>query len=71
VTCLRKMMLEGLQRRNYTESTIRHYIRAVEDFSRRFLCDAGRSIRSLPPMAGGSIEGTHECVAGPNGQAVG
>jgi site-specific recombinase XerD len=30
------MMLEELQRRNYAESTIRSYIRIVEDFSRRF-----------------------------------
>jgi integrase/recombinase XerD len=36
VTHLRKMMLEELQRRNYAETTTRHYIRAVEDFSRRF-----------------------------------
>jgi integrase/recombinase XerD len=36
VTHLRKMMLEELQRRNYAESTIRSYIRIVEDFSRRF-----------------------------------
>jgi integrase/recombinase XerD len=36
VTCLRKMMLEELQRRNYAETTIDCYIRAVEDFSRRF-----------------------------------
>src|SRR5271169_6164702 len=30
------MMLEELQRRNYSESTTRYYLRAVEDFSRRF-----------------------------------
>jgi site-specific recombinase XerD len=30
------MMLEELQRRNYAETTIDCYIRAVEDFSRRF-----------------------------------
>jgi site-specific recombinase XerD len=36
VTRLRKMMLEELQRRNYAQNTIRHYLRAVEDFARRF-----------------------------------
>jgi integrase/recombinase XerD len=36
VTHLRKMMLEELQRRNYSETTTRCYIRTVEDFSRRF-----------------------------------
>jgi site-specific recombinase XerD len=30
------MMLEELQRRNYTENTTRSYIRTVEDFARRF-----------------------------------
>src|ERR1035438_10478537 len=30
------MMLEELQRRNYSEDTTRFYIRTVEDFSRRF-----------------------------------
>jgi len=36
VTHLRKMMLEELQRRNYSQHTTRSYIRTVEDFSRRF-----------------------------------
>jgi site-specific recombinase XerD len=36
VTHLQKMMLEELQRRNYSESTTRCYIRTVEDFAKRF-----------------------------------
>ena len=35
MTHLRKMMLEELQRLNYSAETIRCYIRSVEDFSRR------------------------------------
>jgi len=42
VTHLRKLMLEELQRRNYSEETIRSYIHAVEDFSRRFDCPPDR-----------------------------
>jgi len=38
VTHLRKMMLEELQRRNYSENTTRCYLRTVEDFARRFRC---------------------------------
>jgi len=36
------MMLEELQRRNYSENTTRHYIRTVEDFARRFRCSPDR-----------------------------
>jgi len=36
VTHLRKMMLEELERRNYSESTTRVYLYTVEDFARFF-----------------------------------
>jgi integrase/recombinase XerD len=36
MTRLRKMMLEEIQRRNFSEDTIRHYIHTVEDFARHF-----------------------------------
>jgi site-specific recombinase XerD len=36
------MMLEELQLRNYAQNTIRHYLRAVEDFARRFNCPPDR-----------------------------
>jgi integrase/recombinase XerD len=36
MTRLRKMMLEELQRRNFSEDTVRHYIHTVEDFARHF-----------------------------------
>ena len=42
MTRLRKMMLDELQRRNFSEDTIRHYIRTVEDFARRFNCPPDR-----------------------------
>src|SRR6202042_3094631 len=36
VTQLRKLMLEEIQRRNFTESTTRAYLRIIEDFARYF-----------------------------------
>ena len=35
MTRLRKMMLEELERRNYSESTTRRYLRFVERFAQR------------------------------------
>ena len=45
MTQLRKMMLEELERRNYSEGTTRHYLRYVERFAQHF----GRSPDKLGP----------------------
>jgi site-specific recombinase XerD len=42
------MMLEELQRRNFSEHTIRYYIRTVEDFARHFN-RPGNSMSSVSP----------------------
>ena len=42
MTHLRKIMLEELQRRHYSEATTRYYIRPVERFARHFQCSPDR-----------------------------
>jgi len=42
MTRLRKMMVEELHRRNYSQHTTRYYIRTVEDFTARNLPPADR-----------------------------
>ena len=42
MTHLRKIMLEELQRRHYSESTTHYYIRHVERFARHFNCSPDR-----------------------------
>jgi integrase/recombinase XerD len=55
VTQLRKMMLEELRRRNYSDDTIRHYLRTVEDFAKHF------GIR--PDMLGLDVTAGPECCS--------
>src|SRR5258708_20556235 len=42
MTRLRKMMVEELHGRNYSQHTTRYYIRTVEDFARHFNCPPDR-----------------------------
>ena len=42
MTHLRKIMLEELQRRHYSEGTTRYYLRNVEAFARYFRCPPNR-----------------------------
>jgi hypothetical protein len=51
MTRLRKMMLEELERRNYSEATTRCYIRTVEDLSKRLLWQWSR-VESREPTYG-------------------
>jgi hypothetical protein len=42
VTHLRRIMLEELQRRHYSEATTQRYIRFVERFAQHFHCSPDR-----------------------------
>ena len=46
MTHLRKMMLEELQRRHYSEATTQRYIRFIERFAQHFHCSPD------PPFGG-------------------
>jgi len=56
VTRLRKMMLEELQRRNYSTVTTRNYLRVVAEFAKFF----GKSPDCAPRML---VSGTAHAVA--------
>jgi hypothetical protein len=45
MTHLRKIMLEELQRRHYSEATTQRYIRLVERFAQHFHCSPQQSCR--------------------------
>ena len=42
MTHLRRIMLEELQRRHYSEAATRYYVRKLEAFARHFPCSADR-----------------------------
>jgi len=50
VTHLRKMMLEELQRRHYSEATTQRYIRFIERFAQHFHCSPDRLGRQQPSV---------------------
>jgi len=52
VTHLGKMMLEELQRRNYSDGTIRRYLHMVEDFACHFDKSPEKEMRN-PRRVGG------------------
>ena len=57
MTHLRQQMLDELQRRNYSQSTVRSYIFAVEDFAKYFHLSPNSLARSI------SASTRHICFA--------
>ena len=55
MTQLRRMMLEELQRRNYSDRTIRYYLQAVALFAKHFGKRPDKS--DTPRRAGGLMSG--------------
>ena len=53
MTQLRKMMLEELQRRNYSQTTVKGYLKIVESFAKHFIVlriNWGRNLWSCPQI---------------------
>ncbi len=56
MTHLRQMMLDELQRRNYSQSTVRSYIHVIEDFSKHFHRSPDRlGPRPYPAVSSSSV----------------
>ena len=55
VTHLRKLTLDEIARRNYTESTTRAYIRVIADFARAFLPSRHTPQRLSRPLQAAEI----------------
>src|ERR1019366_8150859 len=52
VTHLRQLMLDELQRRNYSPNTVRSYIHAVEEFAKYFHRSSGQQTWRVPSRNG-------------------
>src|SRR5229473_4826520 len=70
MTRLRKMMLEELQRRNYAKSTVKAYVRIIQEFARHFHQPPDRlgphrgpqEVACSQPLCGGGVSGRREGI---------